>query len=392
MSLTHSRRPLTAGLVLASALLLPAAAAPAAPPVYGNVGDLVRLDRATLRPLPGGSAPLSGDTWAWSFAPDRSRIALVSDVPGPRLRFVDLRSMRVMGDARLARRGSAWATAWVAPRRVLGVVVTPSDGTMVAGVDPATRRVRWRRDLGGSLRVGEPSGRSVVMVLGPSGAVGESRLVRVSADGEVDSVLLPGVVSGMQGGLDSRPGLAIDRARRRAFVVQAGGPVAEVDLRTLAVTSHPPLPGGRTPDATTAAVRDALWLGRGRLAVTGLDGERPAGLTLVDTRTWSARTIDRRVTDATVAGRTLVAYSFVESGRRAAGSGVTGYSLDGKRRFHRYGDRMIAGVQAFGHRVLVAGPTVALLDARSGAVVRRYRGVLAGLIVADQAFPPTAAG
>jgi hypothetical protein len=399
MSLSKPRWPLTAALLL-TALLLPGLQAAAddrpresAAPrgVYGLRGDLVRLDPSTLRPLRGRTAPLSSDTWAWSFSADRSRIALVSDSPGPELRFVNLRTMRVLGDARLTSRGSAWATAWVAPRRVLGVVVTPGDDTVVAGVDPGTRRVVWRRELGGSLRVGEPFRGSLVLVLGPSSGVGTSRLVRVSAGGRIRSAPLPGIYSGDEGALDSRPGLAIDRPGGRAFVVQAGGPVAEVDMRTLAVSLHPPLPG-RAPDATSAATRDALWLGRGRLAVTGLDGTRPAGLTLVDTRHWSARKVDSRATAVAVAGGTLFATSVLDSARGTVGSGLTGYSLRGRRKFHRYGDEPI-GVEPVGQRVLVAGARrVEMLDARTGRVLRRYRRLYAHPIFGDQPFPPTAAG
>ena len=400
MPLPKPRWPLTAALLLTASLLpaLQAAAddrprETAAPPtVYGLRGHLVRLDRTTLRPLGGRTAPLSSDTWTWSFSADRRRIALVSDSPGPELRFVNLRTMRVLGDTRLAPRGSAWATAWVAPRRVLGVVVTRGDDTVVAGVDSGTRRVVWRRELGGSLRVGEPFRRSLVLVLGPSDEVGESRLVRVSAGGQVRSAPLPGIRSGHEDTLDSRPGLAIDRPGARAFVVQAGGPVAEVDMRTLALSLRPPL-AGRAPDARSAATRDALWLRGGLLAVTGLDGTRPAGLTLVDTRRWSARKIDSRATAAAVAGGTLLASSVFDS-RPTVGSGLTGYSLRGRQKFHRYGDEPL-GVQPVGRRVLVAdarGGRVEMLDARTGRVLRRYGRLYAHPIFGDQPFPPTAAG
>jgi hypothetical protein len=392
-------RTLIAALVLAAPLLAGPPAAgddrprrASSPPAYGLAGELVRLDRATLRPLGGRSAPLSGDSWAWSFAADRRRIALVSDSPGPELRFVDLRGMRVIGDAKLARRGSAWATAWVAPRRVLGVVVTRSDDTVVVAVDPSTRRVVWRRELGGSLRVGEPFRRGLVLVLGPSGAVGDSRLVHVSARGVVRSVALPGIRSGLEAGLDSRPGLAIDGSAARAFVVQAGGPVTEVDLPTLGLRQHPPLPGA-APDATRAATRDALWLGRGLLAVTGFNGDRPAGLTLIDARRWNATTVDRRAREVAAVGGTLLAYSFADSGGRLAGSGLTGYALSGRRRFHRFGDDPIAGVQQLGSRALVVGTRrVVLLDGRTGSVLRRYPRLHATPIFGDQAFSPTAAG
>jgi hypothetical protein len=386
------------------------------PPLYGNAGDLVRLDPATLRPLRGRRVPLDSDTWAWSFAPGGSRLALASDRDGPKLRLVDLRRMRLIGDARVARRGSAWGTAWVLPRRILAVVLTRAgDDTIVAGVDAASRRVVWRRTLGGSLQAGERFRRSLLLVLGPRDGVGESRFVQVTPAGRLHSASLPEVRSGSEtvetkpdGAfvLESRPGLAIDRPGTRAFVVQADGPPAEVDLRTFQVRSHLLHPAAELPDGAVAGTRDALWLGNGLLAVTGFDSNfsagtgksrartwtTPAGLTLIDVRRWSGQTIDDRATDVMRAGGTLYASSFVVSGRRPSGSGLTAYSFAGRRRFHRYGDEPV-GVQPLGRKLLVAGPrTIALIDARTGRELRRFRRLQASPLFGEQSFPPTAAG
>jgi hypothetical protein len=405
MVFREARRPLALSIVLCCTLLAAATAADnprphdrAAPArLYEIAGDFVRIDPETLRPVRGQRAPLASDSWAWSFAPGHEQLALVSDSPGPELRLIELRTMRVIGDARLARRGSAWATAWVSPRRLLGVVVTRGDDTIVAGVDPATRRVLWRRRLRGSLRVGEVFHDGLVLILGPRRDVGPSRLVRISAGGGIRAAPLAEIRSGSLGPLDSRPGLAIDHAGARAFVVQAGSPVADVDLRTLQVRAHQPLLQGRAPDATTAATRDALWLGKGLLAVTCRDSrssgaERPAGLTLADTRASSAREIDRRATDAVVARGTLLATSFRYSGRRTLGSGLTGYSLAGARKFHRYGDHPVS-VQPIGSRVVVMTPKrTTLIDARTGRQLRRYRRLLGTPVFGDRSFPPTADG
>jgi hypothetical protein len=407
MFLPRPRRPLALSIVLCLTLLWAATAADgqrprdrAAPPrLYEILGDFVRVDPITLRPVRGQRAPLDSDSWAWSFAPGGARIALVSDSPGPELRLIDLRTMRVVGDARLARRGSAWATAWVAARRLLSVVVTRADDTIVVGVDAATRRVVWRRALGGSLRVGEAYYNGLVLILGPRRDFGPSRLVRVSADGGIRAAPLAEIRSGSVGPLDFRPGLAIDHSGARAFVVQAGSPVTEVDLRTLEVRVQPPLVPGRAPDGTTAATRDAHWLGKGLLAVTGRDSrrsgeERAAGLTLVNTLARSARTIDRRATDAIVVGSTLLASSYLYSGRTTLGSGLTGYSLAGARKFHRYGDAPVS-VQPLGSKLLVMWPTRAtLIDARTGRELRRYRpGRPIGTpVFGDRSFPPTADG
>jgi hypothetical protein len=362
------------------------------PALYGVTwqGSLVlaRVDRATLRPLSGRRVRLSAEPLGWSFAPDRSRLAVGSTARGARLRIIDLRAMRTLGDVTIARRGSGVATAWAGSTRVLAVVVTPgccgTGDTTVVGVDAVRRRVLWRRTLGGSLQAGERSGGGLLLVLGPRGReVGPSRLVHVGGDGEVRSASLPEIRSGSEsrGSVTHswNPGLAVDRAGGRAFVVQAQAPLAEVDLRSFEVRSHPLDAQPRAAKALAGPAREALWLGRGMLAVTGSDsgpsGETAAGLTLVDTRRWSARTIDRRTTDAVlVAGRVLASSFLVDARGNTAGSGLTGYSLDGRRRFHRHGSQPITGVQPLGRRALVgARAAIMLIDARTGRELRRFR-------------------
>jgi hypothetical protein len=325
----------------------------------------------------------------WSFAPDRSRLAVGSTARGASLRLIDLRAMRTLGDVRIARRGSGVASTWVDPTRVLAVVVTPgccgAGETTVVGVDALRRRVLWRRPLGGSLQAGERFGAGLVLVLGPRGReIGPSRLVHVGGDGEIRSASLPDIRSGIESRGSAthswNPGLAIDRTGERAFVVQARAPLAEIDLHSFVVRSHPLGAQPRAADALAGPTREALWLGRGMLAVTGSDsgppGETAAGLTLVDTRRWSARTIDRRTSDAVLVAGRLLASSFLfdARGQPTAGSGLTGYSLDGTRRFHRYGSQPITGVQPLGRRALVgAQAVITVIDAHSGRPLRRFR-------------------
>jgi hypothetical protein len=407
--------------------------------LYGIAGPrparLVRVDPATLRPLPGLRVSLMGRNSGWSFSPDRSRMVLGSDAPIPKLRLIDLQKMRALGDVRVARRGSVFATAWAGRERVLAVVVTPGccglGDTVVAGVDAVSRRVLWRRTLGGALVAGERFRRSFVLVLGPRGrAIGPARLVLVSPDGRLRSASLPDIRAGSEvggGGDPARflvrewnPGLAVDPSGARAFVVQGGAPVTEVDLRTLRVRSHelsePISLIGRLrnwlePRAEAKAQegpnRQALWLGHGRLAVTGRDShasidasgrqtqfETPAGLKLIDTRRWSVRTLDRETSRIEVAAGTLFGFGLLFDSRvqKLSGSGLTGYTFDGSRLFHLYGDDAISGVQSIDERVIVGGAAGsrifrrgALLDARTGRELRRVRFDVS-LLVGDQPF------
>jgi hypothetical protein len=112
-------------------------------------------------------------------------------------------------------------------------------------------------------------------------------------------------------------------------------------------------------------VRTARWLGGGLIAVTGADVDRrqskPAGLQLVDTRTWHARTIDADASAVVLGDDVLLA----TGGTR----GVTAYGLDGRRRF-----RLFDGEQAWVDRVF---------DGRAYVGISGPRGPQGGLRIVD---------
>jgi len=162
------------------------------------------------------------------------------------------------------------------------------------------------------------------------------------------------------------PALAVDRAAGRAYVVSAAAPaVTEVDLATGARAVHDLAPrptlARRLRDLldpvahaklVEGATRQALLLGGGRLAVTGTDeaaqGERqrstPHGLRIVDLRSWTVATADRRVAYVHPAAGTLLAAG------TGARSGVRAFGLDGGRRWTALAGRPVDPV-ASGPRV-----------------------------------------
>jgi hypothetical protein len=71
----------------------------------------------------------------------------------------------------------------------------------------------------------------------------------------------------------------------------------------------------------------------------------PAGLKLVDTRTWTVRTLDPGTGLFAVAGRLLLAHGF--------GRGLTAYDREGNRLWHRFGSKTIGSVEANETRVYV---------------------------------------
>ena len=406
-------------------------------PLYGIAGPPPRLyavDPGTLRPLRARGALVEGHAFGWSFSPDRRLLTAGSDVTAE-LRLFDLRRLRSLGDVELVApnvHGLVFATTWSSSSRVLAAVVSPGccglGDTLVSAVDVNSRRVGWRRDLGGSLQAGASYRGGFVLILGPKYAIGPSRLVVAAPDGRVRTVRLTQIRSGWQrSGKGARfvsyqwnPGLALDPASGRAFVVQAGAPVAEVDLRRLSGRYHelsePISFLGRLrdwlePEAEAKAMqgpeRRAVWLGNGRLAVTGVDYQAlvdskgqeqeldsPAGLKLIDTRNWSVHTLERTTSSVTFSGGVLFAFGTGWDSRtsKMSGSGLTAYDAGGRKLYHRYGQQPIGGVAAVPRGVIVGGNQGSsvfrredVLDPRSGHILGHAR-VDVELISGDQPF------
>jgi hypothetical protein len=405
--------------------------------LYGFAGPPPRLyavDPHTLRPERGRGAATAGHVFGWSFSPERDRLAAGSDATAE-LRLYDLRRLRVLGDVELVKpsvHGLVFASTWASRSRVLAVVVSPGccglGDTIVSGVDGETRRVLWRRDLHSSLQAGAAYRGGFVLVVGPKFAIGTSRLLLVAPDGRVRTARLDQIRSGWQrSGSGARfvahqwnPGLAVDAASARAFVVQAGAPVAAIDLHRLSVRYHelsePISLLGRLhnwlePKAEAKAMqgpqRQAIWLGDGRLAVTGVDyaasvdtrgqeqeTDTAAGLKLIDTRNWNVRTLDQTTSSALYSSGVLFAFGTSWDSRTStmSGSGLAAYDAGGHELYHRYGDQPIGTVDPLPRGVLVGGNQGSsvfrhhdLLQPRTGRVIG-HAGVGLELINSDQPF------
>jgi hypothetical protein len=312
---------------------------------------LVWLDPLTLRQSGSRSLGLPAFT-SWDRSPDGAGLAVAGD--GGRVRFVNLRRMRTIGVVTL-NGFSTPGIAWLTPRTVLVY-----DTLYVAAVDPLSLRVRWRKTLPKaitpfSFEAKARSSKGLVFLLSPTGdSVGETTLVSIDLTGQVRSQVLTEILSGVQQDpsgaslfTGSLPGLALDPQAGRAYVISGDGLAAEVDLATLAVSyHHPPM---RTLASTTKVLngpsRRAIWLGNGLIAVTGDNGhssidpantapdsDTPAGLTIINTATWTAHTVDSTTSDIAPAGETLLAWDWTAQTSppsAGTGSGLSAYGLDG---------------------------------------------------------------
>jgi hypothetical protein len=200
------------------------------------------------------------------------------------------------------------------------------------------------------------------------------------------------------------PGLAVNPAGTRALVVPAEGRVAEIDLAAgqvvyraarVPVSLLGRLRNWLEPAAEAKAregpERQAAWLWGDFVAVSGQDAQRlggqdqerttPAGLALIDIRNWRKRTLDERATQFSFSGGTLLAYgtTWNSETQKTTGMGLSGYGVDGRKRFHLFADAPVYFLQTSGPYAYVwRGKSVppAVVDLQSGRIVRtldRYR-------------------
>jgi hypothetical protein len=364
---------------------------------------LAHLKPLTLEPT-GRVTPLRlGGGSATAVSPNGRLLAVGTAAPG--IQLIDLRRMKEVGYMRLG--GTGWVTHLHWSRGTFFAIVQSDTTSAVLGVDPIGLQVAQRHRLQRAILAVEDGIGGIVLVTAPRASVGPVELAVVGGKG-MSSVPVPGVVGGseMESGSDGfrarqvTPGLAIDRAGRRAFIVTAGDRVAEVSLSNLAVEYHSLLEPvsllGRLrnwlePSAEAKLIegpqRKAAWIGDGVIAVTGADyrtvtdanGEpdvhvRAAGLKLIDTQNWSVRVIDEETSDFSVLDSTLLAFGDTSWGDPTAkGIGLAGYDFAGRELFHLLPGRQVGWVETSGDLayIVVDERRRIVVDALSGRMLAR---------------------
>jgi hypothetical protein len=333
------------------------------------------FDPLTLKAIPGRKAPLAGHAGSWAFSADRSVLAIggCQEHALPSIRFVNARAMRVLGDVRIAPGGDCVERlAWLRPRRLLAIVTggTSSDAALVV-IDPVARKVLRRTEvaetdalLWSSLATSD----ELVLLMAKDDAFAPARITLVDADGDVRPVIVDRVVIGTVFDEDSAdprattvsPGFAVDPDGRRAFLVPASGPVAAIDLQTLDVSYHPLdhasllkrflrwLEPAAAAKSVEGPHRYARWIGDGLLAVAGteysvgrdarggeVEVEAPAGVWLIDTRSWSSTMLSSASNDFGLAPGLVIAEGgrWDSNAQKLVGPGVIAFGFDGRERW-----------------------------------------------------------
>jgi hypothetical protein len=389
---------------------------------------LVRLDPRTLRPLPGPRVRLRYGISGYGWSPDRSLLAL-GDVDDDALHLVDPVRLRRLATIRFGIVAEApQSFAWLGPRRLAVVAGSSEDGSTLIMVDPVARRVLSRRRL-------EPAGISavgavdrLVLLRAPLERIGPVGLLVVEGSGRIRTVDISGIHAGFRPPPDwDQPGaygvgrgaaLAVDPQGGRAFVVAADAPVAEVDLASLRVTyrrlrqpasllrrlAHWLVPPAEAK-LNAGNWRSACWLGDGSLAVwgeeTSIVGDTPAeqrvdrrlsGLKLIDTRSWTVRTLDAAADMASWQAGRLLAYggAWDHEVRREHGVGLTLYGPGDRPAQHLLGTRAVIEAHLNGDLAYAAVDTGdeefgrVIVSRRSGRVVASSEEPLPFLLLGER--------
>jgi hypothetical protein len=369
----------------------------------GGLYRLAQVDPATLGV--GRTSDAIPQGYGWARSPDGTQLALGTGVRGSyettALQLVDSTTLALVGKP-VVFPGLVRAAVWPASGALYAVVETMGRSSLQT-VDPETRKIVAQRRIGGQFLSHARFDRGLVLLLGVEGKIAPARLAVVDPDGLVRVVRIPRIDAGSFWRHDANgigetrtPGLAVDDAGRVAYVIDAGGRIAAVDLRTLKVTYHRParallarVGSWLTPTAEAKGmngpVRTAQWLGDGLIAVSGSNqtavrkkglteyAGSPAGVWVLDTRSWSVRMIDAQGNAAVVGEGFLLTTGGRWSSTGANSSrGVAAFGPDGALRWVLgersnnwistvYGSLVVLGKQSNLHDVV---------DAQSGKVIR----------------------
>lgn len=342
-------------------------------PLYGVVRAaggriLARVGRRTLRARQSPRIPLPAGVYgvSWTFSPTCDAVAL-GGYRG-RVLLVDLERGRRLANLDLGGRSTVSQVAWPRPDRLMALAGPFESPRAVTAAVPGGRIVA-SRPIGGRPWVSQATPLGIAILAAPGDRIGTATLVLANPDGGLLRVPLPRIRAGFDevGPLrlarQITPGLAVDAAGGRAYVVAANEPlVAEVDLASGAATYHELRGDGGAAAGPVAAkglafgaFRTARWIGDGTIAVSGEltrtrpDRRRaarrlrtvtrtdPYGLRLVRTSDWTASTLNPLLKSFTLAGDLLLGMNGEPAALTGAeATGLVGYGSDGRRRFTRF--------------------------------------------------------
>jgi hypothetical protein len=340
---------------------------------------LVRVDTRTLEPV-GASLPLEPTSGPFVRSPDGSALVVGS---GRALILIDTARLTQVRLRQVVSKGQLSVVGWPMKDRLFAFCLARNE---LIVFDPVHRvvvaRVPIKRTFGNPV----PLATGIAYLASPLNAIGPARVVVVDGSGKSRSVTVTRIRSGVHWsrlrsgpvGDIRQPGFTADAKRGVGYLVDAAGLVAEIDLRTLAVTYHRLGASAwrlaRVEKELNGPMRFAQWLGGGRIAVTGSDartqrlrnGTRrgvwsPAGVAVVDTVSWRLRMLDRASTGFDADGDAILVWK---------DNTIEAFATNGAPLFSLPIDDGPAYVQVFNGTAYVWGEKrVTIVDVASGTVI-----------------------
>jgi hypothetical protein len=379
--------------------------APAAPPPSDAVlatwsdasgSELFWADGRTLEPVNDDSYTIPFFYGAAELSPNGAMVAVGGNETGV-VDIVDLERMRSLGEIDLPSATWVERLHWVEPDRILAVLW--GNRPQVAALQPGARKPIDVHELEGTIVKSTPAGTGIALLLAPADGIGAARLAVFDGE-EVRYVDLPGVRAGWDESGDQEeyrarqllPALAVDPSGGRAVVVSPGNRAVEVDLASLATTSHELvqpaslldrfrnwLEPGAWAKLIDGPELNAVWLPSGLIAVSGVryatDGTdvnaTPAGLSLVDPGDWSVRQVSDAPSWVTFRGGALLGSAWDE---QTGAQSVHVFGPDGAPRFEveRRGQADLS--QTAGEHLYIStqdGAKYEIVDLATGETVAR---------------------
>ena len=379
--------------------------APAAPPPSDAVlatwsdasgSELFWADGRTLEPVNDDSYTITFFYGAAELSPNGAMVAVGGNETGV-VDIVDLERMRSLGEIDLPSATWVERLHWVEPDRILAVLW--GNRPQVAALQPGARKPIDVHELEGTIVKSTPAGTRIALLLAPADGIGAARLAVFDGE-EVRYVDLPGVRAGWDESGDQEeyrarqllPALAVDPSGGRAVVVSPGNRAVEVDLASLATTSHELvqpaslldrfrnwLEPGAWAKLIDGPELNAVWLPSGLIAVSGVrfatDGTdvnaTPAGLSLVDPGDWSVRQVSDAPSWVTFRGGALLGSAWDE---QTGAQSVHVFGPDGAPRFEveRRGQADLS--QTAGEHLYIStqdGAKYEIVDLATGETVAR---------------------
>lgn len=350
--------------------------------------EIAWVDPVTLRRTSAYRAALPQQTDLWAVSPGGG---LVATALRREIRIIDTGTLTLVGRTSIDR--GVHALAWLSNDVLAGLssgtaILWNSEGDELRSFElaPGERVTEWRSAAGRLIALVTPDAR---------GGFGSPRLLEIS-EASMEAVELDRIAAGFDPDLGEHgtlltPGLAYDQVGRRVFVVPPAGRIADVDLRGSRVSYHSPgtsllgsvaaaLVSPASAKLSSWADIRAAWLGRGLLAVSGYSGGVVAddgeavGVTIIDTRDWTACRLETGPTRIAVTGGALLAWGGADFGEHG-GVGLIIYDLSDGRRRHLYG-RQWLDVQVHGSYAYAinswSGWRVSTIDVSTGRILAEW--------------------